>query len=752
MTLPSGSTLWRRLFPGGITRIVLMSSGLGLVGVMMAVVTIGYNVWSERQHAIALWERWSIGQSGVIAEQTFQAFKATDLTLTTIVDLLDQQDPKTDADLRAVATTDGMQQNLNNLATALPQVFALTIIAKDGTTLAASRIGAINFDRGKVNLADREYFSAQVKNPNIDLYISQPVVGRFSNAEKVIFLSKKVKSRSGDLIGVVSLGLRPAYFSQLYGSFIGTDSSKSLILLNRDGTVLARFPPRESQVGAVLPFVRDLAGHPERAADRPQRQSDATLLHFQPGANIFEPGLAQSTIGAIEFTRQYPLVSYVGVSESEYLADWWDDLPRNIATLLIDELLVLALTVALCSIVSHMEVARLQAEAGEKAKSEFLAMMSHEIRTPINAIVGMSDALLEARLADREHAMARIVNNASMHLLTIINTILDFSRLEAGFEHFVPSPFELRGTIRTVMGIASSLSGAHNLDLTSHVDPDVPDFIIGDQGHITQVLLNLIGNAVKFTKAGSVELMVGRLRNQSDDGQIWLRFSVADTGLGISDEQAERLFKPFERGGPWRENRQSGTGLGLAICKRLVDLMHGRIGAIGAPGAGSVFWFELPVQLAVAPPEQSGTKPAGPTAIPGAPHPIHILVAEDSETSQIVARNLLESLGHTVTIAETGREALEMVQREAFDLVLMDGHMPEMNGLDATRAIRALGGRFAKLPIFGLSANVLNTDRDLASAAGMDGYLTKPVRKPDLAALIAGLFASRGDESSTPSG
>jgi CheY-like chemotaxis protein len=215
-----------------------------------------------------------------------------------------------------------------------------------------------------------------------------------------------------------------------------------------------------------------------------------------------------------------------------------------------------------------------------------------------------------------------------------------------------------------------------------------------------------------------------------------LRFSVTDTGPGITSLTAGRLFEPFERGENWQALRRGGTGLGLAISKRLVALMGGEIGADGEPGVGSVFWFEIPTQPAAAPEERRPDERAG---IAAASRALSILVAEDSETSQLVARHILESLGHSVTIAADGRQALAAVQAADFDLVLMDGHMPNMNGMDATRAIRALGGKYAKLPIYGLSANVLGSDREKAAAAGMNGYLTKPIRKPELAEVVGSL-------------
>ena len=263
----------------------------------------------------------------------------------------------------------------------------------------------------------------------------------------------------------------------------------------------------------------------------------------------------------------------------------------------------------------------------------------------------------------------------------------------------------------------------------------MPEYVIGDQGRVTQVLLNLLGNAVKFTDKGSVDLSVSRIRPIEGVSPAMLRFAITDTGTGITRAMADRLFEPFERGEGWKSHKGSGTGLGLAISKRLVGLMGGVIGADGEPGLGSVFWFELPLREAEAAPVPAPAVSDAPSS-----QRIEILVAEDSVTSQLVARHFLESLGHSVTIVENGSEALSAVQHRHYDLVLMDGHMPVMDGLEATREIRALGGRFLSLPIYGLSANVLNSDREQATRVGMNGYLTKPVRKQEIAAVIAQLY------------
>ena len=548
------------------------------------------------------------------------------------------------------------------------------------------------------------------------------------------YLSRKIASKSGKLLGVGITGLQVNFFADFYKA-ISAGSDRTFSLFRNDGILLARFPPHDDFLGKSFKSGSVISlGLTSKAV------FGATMTTTP---RVTDPNDSRLRITSPRRVAEYPLLVNSIIYDDEFLAAWRANTQQVAIFAAALAAGTLGLTFWLACLMSRqnrtmveLDEARHNAEAGARAKTEFLAMMSHEIRTPINAIIGMSDAMLETHLPEREHKMARIVSDASTHLLTIVNTILDFSRLEAGHDHAKFAPFEVRRAVRTVMNIASSLPGASGLEITSHVGRDVPDWVIGDQGHVTQVLVNLIGNAVKFTEHGSVDLTVSCLRNSGPDGLNRLRFSVTDTGSGITSETASRLFEPFERGENWQALRRGGTGLGLAISKRLVELMSGEIGAEGEPGVGSVFWFEIPAEAAAAPANPAPDGRAGPGS---ASRKLSILVVEDSETSQLVARHILESLGHSVTIAPDGRQALAAVQSAEYDLVLMDGHMPHMNGMDATRAIRALGGKYAKLPIYGLSANVLGADREKAEVAGMNGYLTKPIRKPELAEVVAKL-------------
>ncbi len=707
---------------------------------MLVATAAGGVVWSNRESQIAQWTGWASDLSLMVAEQTRQTIKASDLVLRAITDRVQDSGIESEEEFRTAMSSQEIYEVLRQRAAGVPQIDVATVIDNSGIVL--------NFTRwwpaltkvpphSTIDLSDRDYFKAQIADLKLDTYIGAPVQNR-GTGTWTFYLSRKIRSKSGKILGVAITGLHVEFFSDFFQAISGS-SNRTFSLFRNDGTLMVRYPLRDDFLGHSFRNGSVIAlGLTDNA------ESGATMTRNR---RVTDPNDTRARIVSPRRVQDYPLLVNAIITEDEFLATWRRNTQQVAVLASVLCVIIMGLTIFLARLMARqsstmieLEASRSNAETAARAKSEFLAMMSHEIRTPINAVIGMSDALLEASLPDRERGMARIVNEASSHLLTIVNTILDFSRLEAGHDRSSVASFELRRIIRTALDLASGLPGAGRLRITSHLAGDLPGFVLGDQGRVTQVMLNLLGNAVKFTERGSVDLNVSAVPGSVEADHVRLRFAITDTGPGISREVADRLFEPFERGENWKSHKGSGTGLGLAISKRLVMLMGGTIGADGEQGAGSVFWFELPLQVV-----DGVASPSIPTAAPEASRAINILVAEDSVTSQLVARHFLESLGHQVTIAENGSEALAAVQQQHFDLVLMDGHMPEMDGLEATRKIRALGGRFSDMPIYGLSANVLNSDRDMAVQVGMNGYLTKPVRKHEIAAVIAKLYPAQTD-------
>jgi hypothetical protein len=398
------------------------------------------------------------------------------------------------------------------------------------------------------------------------------------------------------------------------------------------------------------------------------------------------------------------------------------------------------------------EIERLLAAARQASqfKSEFLANVSHEIRTPMNGILGMTDMVLASEVNPEQREYLETARLSASSLLTLLNDILDFSKVEAGKLDLSPIPFSLRLCAHQTVKIFSLAAGEKKLRLGVDIGDEVPDRLVGDPDRVQQVLINLIGNAIKFTAEGGVRLAV-RFQPPPEDGTLMVQFSVHDTGIGIAADKTQLIFEAFRQADGSTTRQFGGTGLGLAICSKLVELMGGRIWVESEPGQGSIFHFT--VRFAAAPAEEAHAPVDAPSlrsllgatlvdagAAPSqgsAPVGLRILLAEDNIVNQQLERRLLERRGHHVTIAATGRQALEWLERESFDLILMDVQMPDMNGLEATEVIRSREREAGiHTPIIALTARTMQEDRDRCLAAGMDAFITKPIQAVEFLTVV----------------
>lgn len=712
---------WRALWRDS-PRTVCAAIGVALVLLIGGSALL--SVLHLRERAIADWREQLSNLSLIVAENTSQSITSAYLVLDSLCD-----------DARAASAGGAsLAQAMGNARThqlmqarirGLPQIDVATIVGAGGEVINFTR----SYPAPPISLADRDYFAYHRDHPGDQVFLSAPVQNR-GNGRWTFYLSRRLHGSDGSFRGLVLIGISSDFFVDFFKR-ISLGGSAAFSLSRDDFTLLARWPVADKLLGK-----RNLVGSTYQVIN--SGKDHDVILNDGPRAAADMRSVTR--LSAPRRVPNYPLLVNISVTEDLFLAGWEQGSERIWAIAGASVLALSGAFVLLWRLLGRSgtnaalaEAQRRRADQANAEKSRFLAMMSHEIRTPLAGMSGMADLLLSSKLDEEQRGYAAGVQAGAGALMRIINDLLDLSRVEAGKLTLEQLAFDPARLLRETVELHRVSALRKDLAVECSVDMGSVRAVVGDPLRLAQVMGNLISNAIKFTASGKITVSLQAGTDPAAPQRALLRFAVADTGGGIGAAALSRLFQPYSQADSAVAREHGGSGLGLAICKHLIELQGGTIGCTSTPGLGATFSFVLPCELAGAP----ATAPPPPAAS-GAPLPLRVLVAEDTEINRNLARALLKRMGCEVSEAHDGRAALAALETGSFDVVLMDCMMPEMDGYEAVtrlRALEAAEGR-PRLPVIALTASALDGDRERCLKAGMDDYLAKPFNAAQLADML----------------